>query len=98
MTTAAGTTAAAPAPTVTAFPTVPQACRGDQFTFWYGLTGFNGGVVQQVINKFNQSQTKYYVEAFSSRTTTTLSTSSIPAWPVASCPTWCRSTTSAPSA
>jgi len=51
-----------PAPTVTPFPTVPQAAGSTKITFWYGLTGFNGGVVQQVVNKFNESQTKYYVE------------------------------------
>src|SRR5690348_12417618 len=58
--TAAGT--AAPAPTATPYPTVPAPPGAVKLTFWYGLTGFNGGVVQQVINKFNTSQTKYYVE------------------------------------
>ncbi len=52
----------AAAPTPTAFPTVPQPSGSTKITFWYGLTGFNGGIVQQVINKFNQSQQKYYVE------------------------------------
>lgn len=51
-----------PAPTPTAFPTVPQPAGSTKIVFWYGLTGFNGGVVQQVVNKFNQSQQKYYVE------------------------------------
>lgn len=55
-------TPAAPAPTATPFPTVPMPAGATSFTFWYGLTGFNGGVVQQVINKFNESQTKYYVQ------------------------------------
>jgi sn-glycerol 3-phosphate transport system substrate-binding protein len=55
-------TAKPPAPTITPFPTVPQPAGSTKITFWYGLTGFNGGVVQQVVNKFNQSQTKYYVE------------------------------------
>ena len=41
---------------------MPQAQGSTKITFWYGLTGFNGGVVQQVVNKFNESQTKYYVE------------------------------------
>jgi sn-glycerol 3-phosphate transport system substrate-binding protein len=41
---------------------VPQPSGSTKITFWYGLTGFNGGVVQQVVNKFNQSQQKYYVE------------------------------------
>jgi sn-glycerol 3-phosphate transport system substrate-binding protein len=51
------------APTVTPFPTVPQAAGSTKITFWYGLTGFNGGIVQQLVNKFNESQTQYYVEA-----------------------------------
>ena len=60
MTTTAQPVAAAPTPT--AFPTIPQPSGSTKITFWYGLTGFNGGIVQQVINKFNQSQQKYYVE------------------------------------
>ncbi|HET7079882.1 MAG TPA: ABC transporter substrate-binding protein [Chloroflexia bacterium] len=61
---AAGTPAGTPppAPTATPYPTVPVPAGAVKLTFWYGLTGFNGGVVQQVINKFNTSQTKYYVE------------------------------------
>jgi sn-glycerol 3-phosphate transport system substrate-binding protein len=61
--TAAATTAAAPAPTATPYPTVPAAPGSLKVTFWYGLTGFNGAITQQVVNKFNTSQTKYYVEA-----------------------------------
>jgi len=34
-------------------------------TFWYGLTGFNGDIVKQVVDKYNASQTKYQVEAVS---------------------------------
>lgn len=34
-------------------------------TFWYGLTGFNGEVVKQVVEKYNASQSKYTVEAVS---------------------------------
>lgn len=61
---AAGSPTAAPAaPTVTPFPTVPQAAGSTKITFWYGLTGFNGGIVQQLVNRFNESQTQYYVEA-----------------------------------
>ena len=60
-TTVTATTAAAPQPTP--FPTVPQPAGSTKLTFWYGLTGFNGGVTQQVVNRFNSSQTKYYVEA-----------------------------------
>src|SRR4051812_24976080 len=44
-------TAKPPAPTITPFPTVPQPSGSTKITFWYGLTGFNGGVVQQVVNK-----------------------------------------------
>jgi sn-glycerol 3-phosphate transport system substrate-binding protein len=61
-TTAAGTPAAA-APTLTPVPPVPQPPGSLKITFWYGLTGFNGGITQQVVNQFNTSQTKYYVEA-----------------------------------
>lgn len=32
-----------------------------QITFWYGLSGANGTVLQSVINKYNQSQKKYHV-------------------------------------
>lgn len=32
-----------------------------QLTFWYGLSGANGTVLQSVINKYNQSQKKYHV-------------------------------------
>ncbi|HUP27541.1 MAG TPA: ABC transporter substrate-binding protein [Chloroflexia bacterium] len=53
----------AAAPTATPYPTVPAAPGSTKLTFWFGLTGFNGAVTQQVVNKFNTSQTKYYVEA-----------------------------------
>ena len=36
-----------------------------KITFWYGLTGFNGEVVKQVVNKYNASQSQYVVEAVS---------------------------------
>jgi sn-glycerol 3-phosphate transport system substrate-binding protein len=55
-------TAAAPAPTITPLPTVPAAANAVKLTFWYGLTGANGNIVREVINRFNTSQTKYYVE------------------------------------
>lgn len=63
----AGTTPTAGMPAATAvpptaYPTVAQAPGSSKITFWYGLTGFNGGVTQQVVNKFNTSQSKYYVE------------------------------------
>ena len=64
----AGTTPTVGTPAATAvpptpYPTVAQAPGSSKITFWYGLTGFNGGVTQQVVNKFNTSQSKYYVEA-----------------------------------
>ncbi|MEO8287708.1 MAG: ABC transporter substrate-binding protein [Chloroflexota bacterium] len=49
--------------TPTPVPVVPQPAGSTKITFWYGLTGFNGGVVQQLVNKYNESQQKYYVEA-----------------------------------
>ncbi|HET6312288.1 MAG TPA: ABC transporter substrate-binding protein [Chloroflexia bacterium] len=57
------TATTAPAPTATPYPTVPAAAGATKITFWFGLTGFNGGVTQEVVNRFNTSQTKYYVEA-----------------------------------
>ncbi|HEX2910162.1 MAG TPA: ABC transporter substrate-binding protein [Chloroflexia bacterium] len=60
---AATTVASAPAPTATAVPTVAQPAGSTKVVFWYGLTGFNGAVVQQVVNKYNSSQSKYYIEA-----------------------------------
>jgi sn-glycerol 3-phosphate transport system substrate-binding protein len=64
-TTAGATTAAAagPAATATPLPTVPQAAGSIKVTFWYGLGAPLNGVVQQVVNKYNSSQTKYYIEA-----------------------------------
>ncbi len=59
-------TVALPAATAvppTPYPTVAQPAGSTKITFWYGLTGFNGAVTQQVVNKFNTSQSKYYVEA-----------------------------------
>ena len=39
-----------------------QASNGPiQLTFWYGLSGVNGQVLQSVITKYNQSQKKYHV-------------------------------------
>ncbi|MGI8586498.1 MAG: ABC transporter substrate-binding protein [Chloroflexia bacterium] len=55
--------AAASANTPTAYPTVPMPAGAVEITFWYGLTGFNGGLVQQVVNRFNSGQSKYYVQA-----------------------------------
>ncbi|MDQ6695300.1 MAG: ABC transporter substrate-binding protein [Chloroflexota bacterium] len=52
-----------PVGTPTPFPPVPQPAGSLKLTFWYGLTGANGNIVQQVVNKFNTSQTKYYIDA-----------------------------------
>ncbi len=52
-----------PVATPTPFPPVPQPAGSLKITFWYGLTGANGNIVQQMVNQFNTSQTKYYVEA-----------------------------------
>ncbi|MEI8094896.1 MAG: ABC transporter substrate-binding protein [Spirochaetales bacterium] len=45
--------------------TAPLGFSQTKITFWYGLTGFNGEVVKQVVDKYNASQTKYVVEAVS---------------------------------
>ncbi|MEI6045533.1 MAG: ABC transporter substrate-binding protein, partial [Chloroflexota bacterium] len=59
----ATTTAAVAAPTPTAVAPIPQPAGSVKITFWYGLTGALGNVVQQTVNKYNSSQSKYYVEA-----------------------------------
>jgi len=64
----AGTTSApaatsAPAPTITPIPAVEQPAGSTKITFWFGLTGALGNVVRTVVNKYNSSQSKYYVEA-----------------------------------
>ena len=51
-----------PAPTITPVPIVEQQAGSVKVTFWYGLGGNLGNVVRQVVNKYNQSQRKYYVE------------------------------------
>ena len=56
-------TAVAQAPAVTPIPPVPQPAGSIKVTFWFGLTGSLGNVVQQVVNKYNSSQTLYYIEA-----------------------------------
>ena len=59
----ATTAAAAPAPTITPIPPVSQPAGSLKLTFWYGLGGFAGNILQRdIINKYNQSQNKYYVE------------------------------------
>jgi sn-glycerol 3-phosphate transport system substrate-binding protein len=55
--------AAAAAPT--GVEALPQSAGSTKVSFWFGLTGVNGDVVRQVVNKYNASQTKYYVDAVS---------------------------------
>src|SRR5262249_30213873 len=62
-TTAAAPTAVAQAPSLTPIPPVSQPAGSIKVTFWFGLTGSLGNVVQQVVNKYNSSQTLYYIEA-----------------------------------
>jgi len=44
---------------------LPQPPGSAKVTFWFGLTGVNGDVVRKVVNMYNASQTKYYVDAVS---------------------------------
>ena len=44
-------------------PAVEQPAGSTKITFWYGLTGALGNVVRTVVNNYNSSQSKYYVEA-----------------------------------
>jgi len=60
-TAAAAPTVVAQAPTITPIPPVPQPAASIKVTFWFGLTGSLGNVVQQVVNKYNSSQTHYYI-------------------------------------
>jgi sn-glycerol 3-phosphate transport system substrate-binding protein len=59
----AASTTVAQAPAVTPIAPVPQPAGAVKVTFWFGLTGALGNVVQQVVNKYNSSQTSYYIEA-----------------------------------
>jgi sn-glycerol 3-phosphate transport system substrate-binding protein len=52
-----------PLPTITSVPPVPQPEGSIKVTFWYGLGGLLGNVVQETVNRYNQSQSTYYVEA-----------------------------------
>jgi sn-glycerol 3-phosphate transport system substrate-binding protein len=61
---AAPTPAAATA-AAAAVAALPQPPGSTKITFWFGLTGVNGDVVREVVNKYNASQSKYYVEAVS---------------------------------
>lgn len=63
-TTVAGSaTTAAPAPTITPLPAVPQPAGSVKIVFRFGLGGALGNAVRQVVNDFNRSQSKVYVEA-----------------------------------
>jgi sn-glycerol 3-phosphate transport system substrate-binding protein len=62
-----GSNSTANKPAAIAVPTssvkpVPQKPGSTKIEFWYGLGGPNGDVVRNVINKYNLSQDKYYVE------------------------------------
>src|SRR4029453_4926527 len=58
----AASTAVAQAPTITPTPPVPQPAGSIRVTFWFGLTGSLGNVVQQGVNKYNSRQTSYFIE------------------------------------
>ena len=60
---AAAAPTAVPAPTITPVPAVPQPDGSTKISFWFGLGGNLGNVVREVVNKYNQSQKKYYVDA-----------------------------------
>jgi sn-glycerol 3-phosphate transport system substrate-binding protein len=44
---------------------LPQPAGSARVTFWFGLTGVNGDVVKMVVNRYNASQSRYYVDAVS---------------------------------
>ncbi|MBC7810851.1 MAG: ABC transporter substrate-binding protein [Burkholderiales bacterium] len=52
-----------PAPTITPVPPVARPEGSIEVTFWYGLGGSLGNVVQEVVNQYNSSQSLYYVNA-----------------------------------
>ena len=52
-----------PVPTITPVPPVAKPEGAIEVTFWYGLGGLLGNVVQATVNKYNESQSKYYVKA-----------------------------------
>jgi sn-glycerol 3-phosphate transport system substrate-binding protein len=59
--TTAGTSTPKAAVTPPAITPVPQKSGTTKVTFWYGQGGSIGDVIQTIINKYNQSQDKYYV-------------------------------------
>jgi sn-glycerol 3-phosphate transport system substrate-binding protein len=52
-----------PAPTITPVPPVQQAAGSTKITFWFGLGGQLGNEVRNLVNRYNQSQKKYFVDA-----------------------------------
>jgi sn-glycerol 3-phosphate transport system substrate-binding protein len=52
-----------PAPTLTPVPPVAKPDGAIEVTFWYGLGGLLGNVVQETVNKYNLSQETYYINA-----------------------------------
>lgn len=54
---------ATPLPTITSVPPVAKPAGATEVTFWYGLGGLLGNVVQETVNMYNQSQDKYYINA-----------------------------------
>jgi sn-glycerol 3-phosphate transport system substrate-binding protein len=54
---------ATPVPTLTTVPPVPRPDGSTEIVFWYGLGGLLGNVVQETVNKYNSSQSTYYVNA-----------------------------------
>lgn len=52
-----------PLPTITPVPAEPKPEGAIEVTFWYGLGGLLGNVVQETVNMYNRSQSTYYVNA-----------------------------------
>jgi sn-glycerol 3-phosphate transport system substrate-binding protein len=59
--TASSTVAASSSSSAPTTKPVPQKPGSTTITFWYGIGGQNGNYLQTLINKYNQSQSKYYV-------------------------------------
>lgn len=52
-----------PAPTITPVPPIAQPAGSTKVTFWFGLGGQLGNEVRNLVNRYNQSQKKYFVDA-----------------------------------
>jgi sn-glycerol 3-phosphate transport system substrate-binding protein len=52
-----------PAPTITPVPPISQPAGSTKITFWFGLGGQLGNEVRNLVNRYNQSQKKYFVDA-----------------------------------